>query len=144
VRRPILLLFVMACLVALSLPVATLWQTWQAPVVQTITLVPAHPRPGEIAHVMVTLRAENRSLVSTAPLQIAADMLTMPMGLSPLHVAGDATQGRYVAPLAFTMVGLWQVTLQLHVAAHAPWHTQLVVQVAQDGTLSLCTAPVMT
>lgn len=137
VRRRIWLLLAVALLVAMALPLLTLWRAASSPLQAEVCLWPAVPQAREPIQVVVSLpNAADQDAVagSWAHLQVAWDMATMPMGTRPIMLAGDQSHaGAFSIPLHMDMAGPWWVDLTLQTPGRPDWHSHFQLTVAPPG-----------
>lgn len=134
VRLIVWVFLVSSLLVALSLPLLTLWHAARAPIRAQVCLWPPTPQVRETVRLVVSLPdATDRDAVAGpwAHLHIAWDMVTMPMDTHPLDLAGTAAQaGTFSVPLQVGMPGSWWADLTLQTPGRPDWHTRVHFTVA--------------
>ncbi len=137
VRPRIWLLLIVTLMVALALPVFSLWRAAFSPIQAEVCLWPPTPQARETTQVVVSLPdANDRNAVegSWAHLQVAWDMETMSMGVHPLTLSGDEGHaGIFSIPLQMDMAGPWWIDLTLQTPGRPDWHTHFQVTVAPPG-----------
>jgi hypothetical protein len=145
VRWIVWVFLVSSLLVALSLPGLSLWHAARTPITAQVCLWPPTPQVRETVRLVVSLpNATDRDAVAGpwAHLHIAWDMVTMPMDMRPIDLAGTATQaGTFSVPLQVSMPGLWWADLTLQTPGRPAWHTRVHFTVAGSmGTLQTTSA----
>ena len=137
VRRRIWLLLAVALLVALALPLLTLWRAASSPLRAEVCVWPPVPQAREPLQVVVSLPnvADQDAVAgSWAHLQVAWDMTTMPMRTNPITLAGDQSHaGAFSIPLHMDMAGSWWVDLTLQTPGRPDWHSHFQVMIAPPG-----------
>lgn len=130
-------------LVALSMPLLTLWDAAHAPLTAHVCFWPPHPQAREPVQLIVSVPdATDRDAVAGpwAHLHVAWDMVTMPMATRPITLEGTAEQaGRFSVPLHVDMAGLWRADLTLQTPGRPAWQTQVQFTVATAGSVSAAT-----
>jgi hypothetical protein len=134
VRWIVWVFLVSSLLVALSLPLLTLWHAASVPITAQVCLWPPTPQARETVRLVVSVPdATDRDAVAGpwAHLHIAWDMVTMPMDTHPLDLAGtEAHAGTFSVPLQVNMPGFWWVDLTLQTPGRPDWHTRVHFTVA--------------
>ena len=137
VRPAIWLLLIGTLGVALALPVFSLWNAASSPLTAEVCLRPPPSQARETAQMVVSLPdAADRDAVagSWAHLRVAWGMETMPMGIRPLTLSGDASHaGMFSIPLRVDMAGPWWVDLTLQTPGRPVWHAHFQLTVAPPG-----------
>lgn len=137
VRPGIWVLLIGTLVVALALPLFSLWHAAFSPLQAEVCLWPPTPQAHASTQMVVTLPdAADRDAVagSWAHLQVAWDMETMPMGLHPLLLSGNASHaGSFSIPLRLDMAGPWWVDLTLQTPGRPDWHAHFQFTVAPPG-----------
>jgi hypothetical protein len=130
-------------LVALSLPLLTLWYAAHSPLTAQVCLWPPSPQAHETVRLVVSVpNATDRDAVAGpwAHLHVAWNMVTMPMDTRPLDLAGTAEQeGTFSVPLQMDMAGTWLVELTLQTPGRPAWQTQVEFTVASSGGIPAVT-----
>ena len=146
VRLIVWMFLVGSLLVALSMPLLTLWHAAVSPITVQVCLWPPTPQARETVRLVVLVpNATDRDAVAGpwAHLHIEWDMVTMPMATHPLDLAGTAEQdGTFSVPLQMEMAGPWRVELTLQTPGRPAWHAQVEFIVASSaGVLKVTPGP---
>lgn len=127
-------------LVALSMPLLTLWHAAHSPLTAQVCLWPPSPQTREAVRLVVSVpNATDRDAVAGpwAHLHVAWNMVTMPMDTHPIDLDGTAGQeGTFSVPLQMDMAGPWWVELKLQTPGRPAWQTQVQFTVASSGDVS--------
>jgi hypothetical protein len=139
VRWIVWLFLLGSLLVALSLPLLTLWHAAASPLTAQVCLWPPTPQARETVRLVVTVPdATDRDAVAGpwAHLHVAWNMVTMPMATHPIDLVGTADQpGTFAVPLRVNMAGSWWADLTLQTPGRPDWHTRVHFTVASpEGT----------
>jgi hypothetical protein len=134
IRWTVWVFLVSSLLVALSLPLLTLWHASSVPITAQVCLWPPTPQVLEPVQLVVSVPdATDQDAVAGpwAHLHVAWDMVTMPMDTQPLDLAGTAAQaGTFSVPLQVNMPGSWWADLTLQTPGRPDWHTRVHFMVA--------------
>jgi hypothetical protein len=134
IRWIVWVFLVSSLLVALSLPLLTLWHAASVPITAQVCLWPPTPQARETLRLVVSVPdATDRDAVAGpwAHLHVAWDMVTMSMDTQPLDLAGTAAQaGTFSVPLQVNMPGSWWADLTLQTPGRPDWHTRVHFTVA--------------
>lgn len=129
VRRGFWLVFAAALLLALALPVATLWHASTAPLRVQTCVFPAVPRVGQPAWVVVVpADAADRTALEGpwARLVTRWDMVSMSMGTLRRTISGSAAAaGVFAVPLELGMAGVWRAQIALTTPGRPQWQQSL-------------------
>jgi len=134
VRRIVWSFLMVSLLVALALPLLTLWHASVSPLTALVCLWPPTPQVSETVRLVVSVpNAADRDAVAGpwAHLHVAWDMVAMPMNTRPLELAGTAGQaGTFAVLLQVDMPGSWWVDLTLQTPGRPDWHSRVHFTVA--------------
>jgi hypothetical protein len=126
VRPGVWLLLIGSLLVALAMPLLTLWHAASSPLKAQVCLDPQTP---ETVRLVVSVPdATDRDAVAGpwAHLHVEWDMMTMPMPTRPIDLDGTAAQaGTFAVPLQVPMPGPWWADLTLQTPGRPDWHTRI-------------------
>jgi hypothetical protein len=140
IRWSIWLLLIGSLLVALAMPLLTLWHAALSPLTAQVCIWPATSQVPETTRIVVTIPgAADRAAVAGpwAHLHVTWDMVGMPMATHPIDLDGTANQaGTFSVPLHVDMPGPWWVDLVLQTPGRPDWHTLVHFTVASSGNIS--------
>ncbi|MFI5272251.1 MAG: hypothetical protein ACHQ4H_04360 [Ktedonobacterales bacterium] len=145
VRRVYWLVLAGALLLALLLPAATLWHAATSTLQARACVVPAMPRAGQAAWIVVApTNATDRTAVDGPWAQVITrwDMVTMQMG--PLHqrIPGSrANDGAFAIPLQLNMAGQWWAQIALSTPGRPSWQQTVEFSVLPMATGGHALAP---
>src|SRR5690348_13080652 len=127
VRRVFWIGLVATILLALTIPLVTLWRDTTTALRVRASIEPESPIVGEAAHVVIVVSdAADRADVQGPAAQIAArwDMLTMTMGAREIALPGPLGHSDELSlPLHLDMAGSWWVQVAVQVPGRPAWQT---------------------
>ncbi|WIG60429.1 MAG: hypothetical protein OJF49_003177 [Ktedonobacterales bacterium] len=129
VRRTVWGVLALAVLLALALPVATVWHAASRPLQVHAYLWPSTPHAGQTPQVIIVLTDDADRTATDGPwAEVAAiwDMATMTMGTRSATLPGNAHQaGAFALPLHVDMAGHWWVRVSVSTPGRPMWQTSL-------------------